>query len=246
MKLVSLNTWMGIVRDPLLDFVRSKKDSDIFCFQEILNGGAEEGTKMWANSKEVREHNLFSLLQKLLPDHVSFFYPHIGDWTGLAMFVHKDTEVLEEGEFFVHRSRTDTTGKYTPRNLQFVKIMLGGRPLTVINFHGLWSGGGKGDNEERIDQSSKIVEFIQGLGSDCVICGDFNLEPETQSLRMIENMGLRNLIKENNISSTRTSFYTKPQKFADYTFVSYGVRVKKFEVLPVEVSDHSPMFLEFD
>ncbi len=64
-------------------------------------------------------------------------------------------------------------------------------------------------------------------------------------MKKLEDFGLRNLIKEYGITSTRTSFYTKPEKFADYMLVSPGVEVKDFKVLPDEVSDHSPLYLEF-
>ena len=238
--------WMGIVREPLLEFLRVKKDgTDIFCFQEMLNGGTEEGKKMWRDATEVREHNLLPITQEILSDHVSFYYPHLGNWAGLAMFIRKDLEILEEGELFVHRSPTDTVGKFSPRNIQYARIQIGDKPITVINFHGLWSGGGKMDNDERINQSKRILEFMKRLDNEFLICGDFNLEPNTESLKILEDFGLRNLVKEYGITSTRTSFYKKPQRFADYTLVSKGIRVKSFEVWPNKVSDHSAMYLEF-
>ncbi len=76
------------------------------------------------------------------------------------------------------------------------------------------------------------------------MCGDFNLLPDTQSIQILEDTGLRNLIKETGVTSTRTSHYTKPEKFADYAFVSKNLNIKEFKVLPDEVSDHSPLCLE--
>ena len=56
---------------------------------------------------------------------------------------------------------------------------------------------------------------------------------------------MRNLVKEYEITSTRTSFYKKSEdKHADYIFVSNGIEVKDFRVLPEEVSDHSALYLE--
>jgi len=46
------------------------------------------------------------------------------------------------------------------------------------------------------------------------------------------------------VSSTRTSFYTKPEKHADYAFVTKGISVTDFKVLPDEVSDHAPLLIE--
>jgi endonuclease/exonuclease/phosphatase family metal-dependent hydrolase len=77
-----------------------------------------------------------------------------------------------------------------------------------------------------------------------VLCGDFNLLPESESLLMLEQYGLRNLIREFGITSTRTSLYPKEGRFADYAFISEGIQLKSFEVLPDEVSDHAPLLIE--
>ena len=66
----------------------------------------------------------------------------------------------------------------------------------------------------------------------------YNLLPGTESVHMLEESGMRNLIREYGVTSTRSSFYTKPEKFADYAFVSSGVSVTDFKVLPDAVSDH--------
>ncbi len=92
--------------------------------------------------------------------------------------------------------------------------------------------------------SEKISEFIKGIQGEIVFCGDFNLLPDTQSIKIIEETGLRNLIAEYGITSTRTALYTKPEKFADYMFVSKGLDVRGFTILEDVVSDHAPLCLE--
>lgn len=136
----------------------------------------------------------------------------------------------------------ENTG-FHAKNIQYIKLNINDKYISILNFHGLWTGKGKDDTEDRINQSQNIIDFIKTLNGEVVLCGDFNLLPETKSIKIIENSGLRNLIKEYSIQSTRTSYYTKPIKFADYTFVSKGVEVKSFEIMPDEVSDHSAMKL---
>lgn len=80
--------------------------------------------------------------------------------------------------------------------------------------------------------------------------GDFNLLPGTQSMKIIEE-GMRNLVKEYGVQSTRMVLYRhydNPEEpnFADYILLTPDVGVKKFEVLPDVVSDHSPLFLEYE
>ena len=58
---------------------------------------------------------------------------------------------------------------------------------------------------------------------------------------------MKNLVIEGGFKTTRTSLYERKESmpFADYTFVTNGIKVNSFEVLPDEVSDHSPMLLDF-
>jgi endonuclease/exonuclease/phosphatase family metal-dependent hydrolase len=165
------------------------------------------------------------------------------------MLVSKKLNVTEEGDVFVYKQRgfipEGDVGTHA-RNIQYVTVETSNGPFTVINFHGLWNGKGKTDTEDRINQSRNILAFTQKLNGEHILCGDFNLLPDTESLKLFEREGLRNLVKEYKISSTRTSFYTKPEKHADYMFVTKGVQVKEFTVLPDEVSDHAPLLVEID
>ena len=63
-------------------------------------------------------------------------------------------------------------------------------------------------------------------------------------MRLIEE-GMINLIKKYNIASTRTSYYLKQERFADYILITPDIAVKQFCILPDEVSDHAPMYIEF-
>ena len=79
------------------------------------------------------------------------------------------------------------------------------------------------------------------------MAGDFNLMPDTESISILENMSVRNLIKDYGITNTRTSYYTKSaDKFADYTFVTEGIEVSDFKVLLDEISDHAATYLDFE
>ena len=75
--------------------------------------------------------------------------------------------------------------------------------------------------------------------------GDFNLRPDTRSIGLFDEH-LSNLIRKYNIKSTRTSYCPYPIRHADYVFVNDWVKVKSFEVLPDEVSDHNPLMLDFN
>lgn len=243
MKLISLNVWGGRVHDPFMAFLQKYAEVDIFCFQEVYDNAHGKDT-IW----EGANFDTFRDIKEMLSQHASFYHPHLGDWWGLALFCKEPIAVEEVNETYVHLYKGHDMARevlgHTAKNLQYVRTRLNNKPLTIINFHGLWNGKGKTDCAERIAQSEKIAEFVGRLSGEVILCGDFNLLPDTESLRIIERTGLRNLVAEYGITSTRTSFYEKPEKFADYMFVSSGLEVQDFRVLHDEVSDHSPLFLE--
>ena len=249
MKVISLNTWGGKAgHEELMAFLRVHEDVDIFCLQEIWCGGEEMVGKIAGAAPLTGiDLNLLNNIQKVLPNHTHYFRPHFNDYYGLALFVRKNIKVLEEGEIFVYRARVDPDedGNHA-RNLQYIRIGITDHEYVLAQVHGLWNGQGKGDSEDRLTQSDNIVQFITSLEVPVVLMGDFNLRPDTESVRKLEAAGMRNLISEFGITSTRTLLYTKSsEQFADYAFVSDGITVEDFKVLPDEVSDHAPLYLEF-
>lgn len=249
MKLISLNLWAGRAgEEKVAAFIEKHRDVDIFCFQEMLHGGQHlKGTTVNGTNFDTIVPELFERTRVILKDHVSYFYPHVFDYYGLTMFVKKNHVVSREGEVFIYKERgylsKEEMGDHA-RNLQYATFEAPEK-ITVINVHGLWNGKGKGDSADRLLQSDNIVSFLKTIPGPYVMCGDFNLLPETESLKKIEAFGLRNLISEFGITSTRSDFYPKPERFADYVFVSPEIKVNEFRVLDDQVSDHLALYLDF-
>ncbi|MBI4268251.1 endonuclease/exonuclease/phosphatase family protein [Candidatus Uhrbacteria bacterium] len=158
--------------------------------------------------------------------------------------------------FALHRAKhfSPLTKRSLPEVLQYITVrQKNGSLLTIANVHGIWWPGTKRDTPERIEQSHRIISGLARLPGAKVICGDFNLLPSAESVRMIERAGYRNLIKEYGIKDTRGPVNRRKyinerplQKYADFAFVSDDVRVKKFEVPQVSISDHLPLILTVD
>ncbi len=252
MKVISLNTWGGkIGKEKFFNFIEKYKNTDVFCFQEVWSGGHHADGMVSAGRIITGViHELAQELSSVLKDHTLYFRPHYSDFFGIAIFVKKNIEIVEEGEFFVYQEKG-----YMPangedyanhaRNVQYITFKTASGLQTIINFHGTWDASGKGDTEKRLKQTDRMLDFLKNITTPRVLCGDFNVMPDTESLKRIENTGLINLIKEYKITSTRTSFYTKPERFADYMLVSKEIKVKEFKILPEEISDHTAMYLEF-
>lgn len=227
MRIIFLNTWNGRVWNKLRDFiVDESKMTDIFCFQEV--GGP-----------------LFNKISEILTDYKGWKIskPYINSWVfDQVIFSKKPETVCQEKDFLKVGSGLSA------------EVQEDDKKVVICNIHGVSIPGNKFDSEERLLQSKQILDFTKTYNFPVVIGGDFNLMPETESIKMFEKAGYRNLIKDFEVKNTRNSmgweFYKKvagfvKQYYADYVFTSPEVKVKNFEVPEVEISDHLPLILDF-
>ncbi len=105
----------------------------------------------------------------------------------------------QSGTSFETPPRITVRGSQAPQDEGGVETPSLGVPngaFTVLNFHGLWNGRGKSDSDDRLAQSRRLVDVLHRLKAPFVLCGDFNLAPDTKSLAMLEEAGARNLNAE--------------------------------------------------
>ncbi|HSD12595.1 MAG TPA: endonuclease/exonuclease/phosphatase family protein [Patescibacteria group bacterium] len=253
LKLITLNCWGGREAGKLLPFFEKMgKEVDVFCLQEMYD--ADQRTIDEKHPEMKMRGDLFRNVRKALPGHMGCFayFDDNPDRMSLALFVRHGIEVRTLADFIVHRPEVpQETGNavLSPRKLQYVTFSFRGRDVTVGNYHGLWVNGPKTDTPERMAQGERVRNWLDGIAGPKILCGDFNLLPENASLRTIDR-GLRNLVIETGVKSTRTPLYRHYENpaepnFADYVIVSPDVDVRKFAVLPDAVSDHAALYLEF-
>ena len=240
MRVLSLNIWQGKLLEPLITFIqREAPQTDVFCFQEMV-------------SSLRPADDIFSTIAKVLPEFQGFF-ESIQDGgngleEGLALFIRKTYPVDKEGDFFVYRTRNAMIGddwRTLGRNFQFIQFPKDGKEYTLVNFHGLADGKGREDSDERVAQSSKLKDFLMTVSGTKIVCGDFNLTLNTRSLSIIDE-GMRNLIRDYGITSTRNQHFPYPDQYCDYILTDNDVTVKEFVVLQDEVSDHLALRLDWE
>lgn len=127
--------------------------------------------------------------------------------------------------------------------MQYVQFMHDSKLFTAANLHGLWNGQGETDTEDRLRQSQKVRAFLDTQEGAKILCGDFSLLPDTKSL-VILTEDMVDLVKEHGVTLTRSLYYTKPEKFADYILMSPDLTVIDFKMLQDAVSDHLPLTVE--
>ncbi len=256
MKLVSLNIWGGRQGKQLLDYLKPlAKNTDIFCFQEMLSSYGP-APKVWHKSRLF----LFQELSKKLANFTGIFIPRVFGFDvssrlnfpvcqGLAVFVKNSVEILNSNSVVITgRAKTDhpSEGDFVAQTLVLKKAK---EKFSVINFHGMSRPGNKFDTKRRLLQSKNLKNLWQSMAGPKILCGDFNLELKTKSIKILESVG-KNLIKEFNIKNTRNEVSWQNNKnvqyFADFTFVSKEIKVRDFRVPYNLVSDHLPMELWFE
>lgn len=250
MKLITLNLWGGRVTHKLGDFFKSNS-ADIWCFQEVFNANGDTGIVKNMIHVPGFEPNLelLTFIKKHLPSHTAYFCTtHLNSY-GISIFISNKIKVLDVGEFQIAQGDWETNNdietKDHDRKVQWIKLNSNGKEFFVLNGHLTHRPVGKEDSEKRLTQSKIIIDFLKQHPIPTILVGDFNLMPHTNSIKMIEDAGMTNLIKKYNITGTRTELYKKEWKFADYAFISAGIQAHDFKVMPDIVSDHSPLFLDF-
>jgi endonuclease/exonuclease/phosphatase family metal-dependent hydrolase len=248
MKLICLNTWGGKLYGQLSHFLeRYQKTTDLFCLQEVF---APPRTSGLEKGDPERVFDLYERLGRQLRGFRGYLSePYTSFGERLALFVRDSIKIDDYGDLALHPEREVVVGEKTfsvGSRLQWVVIRGKNKLYTVANIHGIWLPSGKEDSPERLIQSENIAEFLEQKKGVKILCGDFNLLPQTRSIKILE-ASLRNLIREFGITSTRSSQYSpEKEQFADYIFTSADPRVLDFRVLEDEVSDHLPLLLEFD
>jgi hypothetical protein len=198
---------------------------------------------------------LFEKVSKILSGHQGFiekgmFLESFGVIDCQVIFAKKSFEVVSSGRINLYENTTNDVGFAS-----YIILKKSGKTINLLDVHGKVLPGDKNDTPIRLKQSETIIDFMKDKEGSKIIGGDFNLNPDTKSVAMFEEAGYRNLIKDFDIKNTRNEISWKQfqddpgyikQYFADYVFVSKDVKVNKFEVRYMEISDHLPLILDFE
>lgn len=268
MRIALLNAWGGRLHDRLLRFL-PELDPDVLCLEEVVHTPGAPADVMEYRDPEVatvlpQRARLFEEVAGALPGHGATFCPaargdlwhggkaHPSQW-GMATLVRRDLVVIGQVQDFAHGEYgAHGYGEHPRSRVAHVVRLYDHRadhPITVAHLRGLRDLAGKGDTPARIAQVHRFADLIGGLhrpGERLVVCGDLNVRPDGETLAILAaRLGLIELVTARGFEGTRTSLYTKPERFADYMLVGGQVRVNAFDVLrEPEVSDHATLILD--
>lgn len=264
-RILSLNAWGGRLHDRLIPYL-AEADPDVLCLQEVVHTSNVEAE--WLTYRDhglelPQRANLFREVSEALPSHQAFFCPAArgdlyasdasfpSEW-GLATFVKRSYPVIGQVQDFVHGDFSPTGFGMHPRARNAHGVRLFDyetlSAITIVHMHGLRELSGKEDTPARDAQAKALADVIvrtRRIGDRLVVCGDFNVLPASATFEPLRNLGLTDLVTSRGHSDTRTSFYKKSPRFADYMLVSANVEICSFEVVGApEVSDHRALLLD--
>ena len=265
MEIMCLNGWGGKLHEELVSYVAAASP-DVLCLQEVVH--SPETDKDWLTYRDgdhilPQRANFFRDVTRALPDHQAMFCPAaqgvlweretaIPSQWGLATFVRRTLPIVGQAQGFVHKSYSPVGYGEHPRSRSAHAVRLydyaAERPVVIAHMHGLRDLRGKMDTKDRRVQAERLAALAHSVaepGDPMIVCGDFNVEPESETFDVLREVGLTDLVTTRGIAGTRTSHYKKPGRFADYMLVNDRVAVKRFEVVEdPEVSDHRPLILQ--
>lgn len=184
------------------------------------------------------------------------FYHDFGGVIEYGNYIKSRFEIIEGKSIFVQQHFSYITDwkrvaghpGEEPRMVQIADLKMDKtQRLRILNYHGIWSKN-KQDSNRAKSACQKLVHFAHEVTYPSIICGDFNLFPDTKSIKILKD-NFTSLIDEFNIMYTRPKsheFSTLKRNVVDYIFISKEIKIKKFEVIDCDVSDHLPLLLEFD
>ncbi len=247
-KVVSLNLWNG---GRLFDEARSfllSEQADIMFLQEAYNGQVQ--------SLENRFQTV-TLLQQAFPEYDYHFAPAYLD-------TRQDGHKIEDGQLLLSRFPLSDTrtiffdvpyGEYDqdamtdfrqfPAGLQVATIRPSDKPIRLLNVHGPVDLDGLADTDRRLRMAQVIAAEV-AEADQVILAGDFNVQPETKSIKVIEK-SLHNVFAgelETTFNVKRkdlTKFPGYQTAVVDMMFVSESIEVVHHYCPDVDVSDHLPL-----
>jgi endonuclease/exonuclease/phosphatase family metal-dependent hydrolase len=264
MKLLSLNVALFEKNNKQLSDFLSQENADILMLQEVVKRVDESAEQDFISKDAIDlvsshlKHSFYAPVWVLSNFEKNDFhgYDHfkfdLGGKVEFGNYLKSKFEITSGENIFVqnHFCYTKDWSKWPEEDSRAVQIsdtIIDNKKLRLLNYHGIWSkdkfGNAKTQRACEIIKA-KALEF----DGPSIICGDFNLFPDTKSMNVFENDFI-SLVDQYNIKTTRphtNELSDKERNVVDYVLVSKGIKVNDFRVINSDVSDHLPLVLDFD
>lgn len=263
MKLISLNTAIFQANNKHLFKFFQDQNADFVCLQEISRGLEDSVDKKYITLDPINKattslkyffygpNSVFSEFKVSNYHEIPFSFSfggqlEFGNYTKSRFEILKAQNVFIENHFTYNHDHSGWPEE-DYRAVLVTDHMVKGKKLRILNYHGIWSRDKLG-NKRTLRANKLIYDLALQAEGEVIICGDFNLFPDTAPMKIFDK-NLISLVDKFNIKTTRPAsneLSSSKRNVVDYIWLSKGVKIKKFEVPDVEISDHLPLILNFD
>lgn len=265
MRLISLNVALFETNNEKLYKFLLDQQPDIVCLQEVALSTDPKVVKDYLSKDFIDKatknlkHSFYSSTWLSKDFHLKNFHKKddyfidFKGWIESGIYIKSKFEILKAANIFLKNKfgpMTDWTNwpKNEVKSVQVVDLQLpSSKKLRVLNYHGIWTKEKIG-NKETLEACKKINKLATEVNYPTIITGDFNLFPNTESMRVF-NKDFISLVDQHNIQTTRpktNELSLLERNVVDFILISKGFKVNSFEVLDSDVSDHLPLILDFE
>jgi endonuclease/exonuclease/phosphatase family metal-dependent hydrolase len=266
MKLLSLNIAVFEANNRLVEKLLSEKGTDILCLQEVTKAIDKSANPNYVSKKLIDittkdlKFKLYNPITIMKDFHGKNFHKKdaydfdFGGFIEMGNYIKSRFKILKKEHIYLKKTKsikiTDWNNwpKDFSTGVQIVDLKLPeSKMLRVINYHGIWTKEKLG-NEETLKACRKILELAKKISCPTIIAGDFNLFPNTASMRIFYK-DFVSLVDKHNISTTRpksNELSHLERNVVDYILVSKDIEINSFEVMDSDISDHLPLILDFN
>ncbi len=266
MKLLSLNVAVFETNNESLLKFLSKQDLDILCLQEVAEKIDASANPDFISKRYIDKatknlkYSFFGPTWHMKDFHLKNFHQKesfdfdFGGYLKTGNYLRTKFKIIKKGNVYVLRNspiRVTDWSKWPKSQVKAAQVVdlefPNSKKLRVINYHGIWTREKIG-NASTLKACRQILNLTKEVKYPTIIAGDFNLFPDTPSMKVFYKDFI-SLVDTHNISTTRpksNELNHLERNIVDYILVSKDIKVNSFAVISSDVSDHLPLLLDFD
>ncbi|OGE19792.1 hypothetical protein A3J19_04085 [Candidatus Daviesbacteria bacterium RIFCSPLOWO2_02_FULL_41_8] len=265
MRLLCLNVALFETNNEKLYEFLLKTKPDIICLQEVADKLDSEVNPLYISKGFIDKatvnlpYSLFSPNWEICNFHRKNFHKkenfdfEFGGFLRAGNYFKSKFKILKRANVFIKYKTIRFTDWSTwpakqPKAVQVVDLQLPNfEKIRILNYHGIWTKEKIG-NPETLAACKRINKLATEVSYPTIITGDFNLFPDTKSMKVFQNHFI-SLVDKYHIQATRpesNELNHLQRNVVDFILVTPNIKIKSFKVLDSDVSDHLPLILDFE
>jgi endonuclease/exonuclease/phosphatase family metal-dependent hydrolase len=250
-KLFHLNIEEGKQQEAIIDYVR-KEDFDILQFQEVTGGEHNAlGMENFPTIKQALGYGGIQAIYWYLKDDPKTYMSNATFFkSSLHPVSHHVIPLKPEVSPALPREVMKDYPSHPTAALD-VLFHFSGLNIHFINTHLVW-GPTPDDKPYKLAQGRVLYKYIKGLTEPFILSGDFNVTPDSQIVRWIDELGINHIVKHGITNTLNGNLHRAKELFpkglaVDFFFTHPSLQVHNFKLIDTpDLSDHYGLVVEIE